>query len=187
MAGIDEAGRGPLAGPVVAACVVLPERRSRRLAGLDDSKRLSERRREHLFGAVLEVARASGVGSASPEEIDALNILQATRLAMRRALEAAVRALAPAQPGLVVVDGNVPIATWLPQRTLVGGDRRSLTVAAASVLAKVTRDRQMVELDTRHPGYGFSEHKGYPTARHREALRELGPCPIHRRSFRLLP
>ena len=186
VAGIDEAGRGPLAGPVVAAAVVLPAGADAMLPGLDDSKRLTPARREALFDRIGEVARASAVASASRAEIDEHNILQATRLAMRRALEEVRRALAPATLQLVVVDGVTPIDTSLPQRTLVRGDARSLHVAAASVLAKVTRDRVMVALDEQYPGYGFAAHKGYPTRAHREAIRLLGPCPVHRMSFRLV-
>lgn len=186
LAGIDEAGRGPLAGPVVAACVVLPDEAADALPGLDDSKRLTASARERLYDLVLGVARAAAVAAASHSEIDELNILQATRLAMRRALEAVVRTLAPEAPDLVLVDGNRPIETELPQRTIVRGDGRSLHIAAASVLAKVSRDRTLAELDERYPGYGFAAHKGYPTKAHRDAIRRLGPCAVHRRSFRLL-
>ncbi len=167
--------------------MVLPDGFGDALAGLDDSKRLTPAARERLFGVVRGVARAAAIASASPAEIDDLNVLQATRLAMVRALDDVLAVLAPAVPDLVLVDGITPIETALPQRTVVRGDRRSLHVAAASVLAKVARDRTMAELAERYPGYGFERHKGYPTRQHREALRELGPCAEHRRSFRLLP
>lgn len=178
VAGVDEAGRGPLAGPVTAACVVLPSRVPRALTGLTDSKQLSESQREHYFELLQGLAIAIGVGNASPREIDAINILQATFLAMRRAL-AAIEA-----PEHVLVDGNlrIPELDW-PQQAIVGGDGCSLSIAAASVIAKVTRDRAMVALDAQHPGYGFAKHKGYGTAAHREALERLGPCPEHRESF----
>ncbi len=184
VAGLDEAGRGPLAGPVVAACVVLPPGTDRRtLRGLDDSKRLSQDHRERLFDRIRDVALAAVTASASRAEIDEINILQASLLAMRRALEGAVGLV---RPDLVAVDGRHPVATRLPQRAFVRGDGRSRNIAAASILAKVERDRTMVELDVLHPGYGFARHKGYPTAAHREAIRRLGPCPEHRTSFRLL-
>lgn len=186
LAGLDEAGRGPLAGPVVAGCVVLPAELPPQLAGLDDSKRLSAARRELLYDHIIETALATGVALACREEIDRINILQATRLAMSRALEQAVTALAPLSPQLVLTDGKVPVATSLPQETLIGGDHRSFNIAAASILAKVSRDRMMRELERQYPGYGFAQHKGYPTAQHRAALRKLGPTPVHRRSFRLL-
>lgn len=180
IAGIDEAGRGPLAGPVVAACVVLPEAP---LAGLDDSKRLSARRRHQLEARILEVAVASAVASASPSEIDEINILQATRLAMARALKEVLDTLAQ-PPSLIVIDGNVRIAAPVEVWPVVKGDQKSVNVAAASILAKEHRDRIMVALDGEFPGYGFAQHKGYPTVAHRRALAELGPTPSHRRSFR---
>lgn len=176
--GVDEAGRGPLAGPVVAACVVLPEAPLPALDGLTDSKALSEARREHYFALLPEVALAIGVGSASPAEIDEINILQATFLAMRRAVEAAGALDA------LLVDGNKTIPRLvLPQRAIVKGDAKSLAIAAASVVAKVTRDRELLVLDGLHPGYGLARHKGYPTAAHRDAVRRLGPSPAHRASF----
>ncbi|HEY9721019.1 MAG TPA: ribonuclease HII [Oscillatoriaceae cyanobacterium] len=178
VAGVDEAGRGPLAGPVTAACVVLPKRVPRALDGLTDSKKLSEARREHYFALLQEVALAIGVGRASAEEIDRINILQATFVAMRRALDAI------ATPEHVLVDGNllIPELEW-PQQAIIGGDGLSLSIAAASVIAKVTRDREMHALDAQYPGYGFARHKGYGTPAHREALDRLGPCHEHRRSF----
>lgn len=175
-AGVDEAGRGPLAGEVVAAAVILDP--ARPIPGLDDSKRLSERRRLECHRRILDGARAWAVGRATVEEIDRLNILRATLLAMHRA----VAALAPA-PAFVRVDGDrCPDWPW-PSRAVVGGDRTVPAIAAASVVAKVERDRGMRELDRRHPGYGFARHKGYPTAMHLKALDALGPCPAHRRSF----
>lgn len=178
VAGVDEAGRGPLAGPVVAACVILPQRTPRALKGLTDSKQLSAAKREQYALALRECAVAIGVGRAEPEEIDEINILQATFLAMRRAI-----AQVPDAQSLLV-DGNLAIPGLpLPQRALVGGDGASLAIAAASVVAKVTRDAWMVELDARHPEYGFARHKGYGTKAHYEALASVGPCPHHRRSF----
>lgn len=185
--GIDEAGRGPLAGPVVAAAVVLPPAVAcaPTLARLDDSKRLSEGDRMRLFRALVQLRPAFGIGRASPAEIDALNILEATRLAMRRALAQCVRRLG--QPaGTVLVDGNLPIpGLTCTQHALVGGDGRAWCIAAASVLAKVARDRALVAADLRFPGYGFARHKGYGTAAHCRALAQLGPSPIHRLTFRL--
>lgn len=187
VAGLDEAGRGPLAGPVVAACVILPPGTDRRhLRGLDDSKRVGQADRERLYDRITAVALASAVASASQAEIDELNILQASLLAMARALRRAM-ALSCAPADLVAVDGRQVISCDLPVRAYVKGDSRSRNIAAASILAKVTRDRLMTELDATYPGYGFARHKGYPTAAHRHALRRLGPCPEHRRSFRLLP
>lgn len=178
--GLDEAGRGPLAGPVVAAAVVLPPRAERRLKGLGDSKSLSPFERARLAPAICEVALGWALGVAEPEEIDRLNILQASLLAMARAVEAL-----PLCPDLLLVDGNQPVRSLaLPQQTLVKGDARSFCVAAASIVAKEHRDALMRELGARHPGYGFEEHAGYPTQAHREALCRLGPCPIHRRTFR---
>jgi ribonuclease HII len=177
VAGVDEAGRGPLAGPVVAAAVVLEP--GRMPAGLDDSKKLGARTRERLFAELMAVAEV-GIGTASVEEIDSLNILRAAHLAMERALAA----LAPS-PDLALVDGNLlPRALPCPGRALVGGDARCLSIAAASVVAKVTRDRIMVDLAQQHPGYGWERNMGYPSAAHRAALARLGPTPHHRRSFR---
>jgi len=175
--GLDEAGRGPLAGPVVAAAVVLEPGEA--IPGLDDSKRLSARARARLEPAIKAAARDWSVAVASPAEIDALNILQASLLAMTRAVEGL-----RARPDFLLVDGNRPVPTPIPQQTIVGGDGLSLAVAAASVLAKEHRDALMEDYAGVYPEYGFHLHKGYPTAEHREALRRLGPCPIHRRSFR---
>jgi ribonuclease HII len=178
VAGVDEAGRGPLAGPVVAAAVVLPSLRE--IEGLADSKALSPSRRAALDELVRAHARAWAIGIASPEEVDHLNILQATFLAMRRA----VRSL-PRLPELCLVDGNLPIPhLGLPQRTMVNGDASEPCISAASVLAKVWRDRLMEQQDRLYPGYGFAGHKGYCCPAHLDALARLGPSPIHRRSFR---
>jgi ribonuclease HII len=183
--GIDEAGRGPLAGFVVAAAVVLPIEwaTSAEFAGLNDSKKLTEACRTRLFAALLAARPPIGIGRASPSEIDTHNILGATRLAMRRALDQCERRLGrPA--GLVLVDGNLPLPGLnSPQHALVGGDGRAWCIAAASVIAKVVRDRQMVAADLRYPGYAFARHKGYGTRAHLQALSRLGPSPIHRASF----
>ncbi len=181
VAGVDEAGRGPLAGPVVAAAVVLDPHRPPP-PGLDDSKRLSAARRHTLNDYVRAHALSWGVRFVSPSRVDEINILQATLEAMAGALAGLA-----CEPDLVLVDGNVLVPGVDRQRCLVRGDRRSHNIAAASVLAKVARDRAMVELGARYPGYGFERHMGYPTAAHRAAIRRLGPCPAHRRSFRLLP
>lgn len=176
IAGVDEAGRGPLAGPVYAAAVILDPEWT--IAGLGDSKKLSPARRDALELEIQDRALAWAVAFASAEEIDALNILQASLLAMRRA----VTALEP-QPQRVLVDGNRLTDFGCEARAIVGGDGLIPAIGAASILAKVARDRQMRELDLLYPGYGFAAHKGYPTAAHREALDRLGPCPEHRRSF----
>ena len=181
--GTDEAGRGPLAGPVYAAAVILP--RGEIIEGLNDSKKLSEKKREALFESIISRAAAYCIASADNTEIDSLNILNAALLAMRRAVEGLKLA-----PDMVLVDGNrdpkpVYDSHPVPSRTVVKGDSLSANIAAASILAKVSRDRVMLEMDALYPGYGFAQHKGYPTAAHYEALKKLGPCPIHRRSFRL--
>ena len=175
--GVDEAGRGPLAGPVCAAAVILPP--DLELEGLNDSKKLSEKRREALYPLICEQALAYGIAFASEQEIDELNILQATFLAMRRAVGQLGLKL-----DLALVDGNrEPDFGDIPVRTIIKGDSRSANIAAASILAKVTRDRFMLEQDAVYPQYGFAVHKGYGTQKHYAALREFGPCPIHRRSF----
>jgi ribonuclease HII len=176
VAGVDEAGRGPLAGDVVAAAVILDP--ARPIAGLKDSKKLSERAREAAFVRILESALCYSLGRASPTEIDALNILQASLLAMRRAVEGLAL-----PPGFVYVDGLYCPLWSFPSSAVVQGDSRVDCIAAASILAKVTRDREMLALDALHPGYGFALHKGYPTAAHRQALERLGPSPVHRASF----
>ena len=174
--GVDEAGRGPLAGPVYAAAVILPPVTV--IPGLDDSKKLTEKKREELFPVICEQAIAYGIGFADEKEIDEINILQATFLAMRRAVEQL-----SVKPELALVDGNRDPVLGLPARTVVKGDSLSANIAAASVLAKVTRDRYMLELAKQYPEYGFEIHKGYGTKRHYEALRAFGPCPAHRRTF----
>lgn len=173
--GIDEAGRGPWAGPVVAAAVVLDA--ARIPVGLNDSKKLNEAKREALFDPIMAVAQV-GVGIVDAARIDETNILAATLQAMAEA----VAQLWPS-PTLALVDGNRPPRISIPVRTIVGGDAKCLSIAAASIIAKVTRDRMMRELDLTYPGYGFSGHKGYGTAAHQAALQRLGPCPIHRMSF----
>lgn len=178
--GVDEAGRGPLAGPVVAAVVVLS--RTQRIDGVRDSKQLSAKRREALFDVIRRDALGWAIGRADVAEIDNLNILHATMLAMRRAVEGLAVA-----PGRLRIDGNR--APEIPRfrgeaETVIGGDRHCPAIAAASILAKVTRDRDMLALDEAYPEYGFARHKGYPTARHRDALARFGPCPAHRQSFR---
>ena len=176
VAGVDEAGRGPLAGPVVAAAVVLSP--DTYIAGLDDSKCLDARAREALDAVIRRVAVDVGVGVASVDEIDRLNIFHAAQLAMRRAIGALSQ-----PPGYLIVDGLRLRDIDIPQLALPGGDRRSNSVAAASIVAKVYRDRLMDELDQRYPQYGFARHKGYATSEHRRALELYGPCPEHRRSF----
>jgi len=174
--GVDEVGRGPLAGPVVAAAVILDPRRP--VVGLADSKKLSERRREYLYDEIRDRALAWSVGRAEVAEIDALNILQASLLAMQRA----VVGLQPV-PGQALVDGNRLPQLPCPARAVVGGDACEPCISAASILAKVVRDREMAALDERYPGYGLARHKGYPTRAHLQALQSLGVSEIHRRSF----
>lgn len=176
VAGVDEAGRGPLAGPVVAAAVILhPERP---IAGLDDSKKLNEQTRDALFPLIRERALAWSIIAISPSEIDRINILQATLLGMKRAVES----LDP-KPSLALVDGNRPPELPCEVRTIVGGDALEPAISAASILAKVSRDRLMLEMHERYPEYGFDRHKGYPTSAHMRVLEDIGPCEIHRRSF----
>ncbi|MFZ5722583.1 MAG: ribonuclease HII [Pseudomonadota bacterium] len=176
LAGVDEAGRGPLAGPVTAAAVILDP--ARPIAGLDDSKKLSEKKRDALEPLIRERALAFCVARAEVHEIDDINILQATLLAMRRA----VAGLAVAAQA-VVVDGNKVTDFGVPAEAVVGGDARVPAISAASILAKVARDREMTALDAQFPGYGFAQHKGYGTAAHLAALARLGPSPQHRRTF----
>lgn len=176
-AGVDEAGRGPLAGPVVVAAVILDP--ARPIAGLDDSKKLSEKRREALYPQIAERALAHCVVIVEAQEIDRLNIFQATMVGMRRA----VAGLAPAAHEALVDGNRLPRELPCPGRAIVGGDALEPAISAASILAKVTRDRLMVALDAVHPGYGFALHKGYPTPAHLAALQRLGPCAQHRRSF----
>lgn len=174
--GVDEAGRGPLSGPVVAAACILPE--GLYIEGLDDSKKLSPKKRDLLFDTIRENAIGYAIASASAAEIDEINILNATMLAMRRAVEA----LSPAAD-FALIDGNVSRGFAIPTRTVIKGDAISASIAAASILAKVTRDRICLEDDLKYPEYQFAKHKGYSTALHMEILRKIGPSPIHRRSF----
>lgn len=176
LCGVDEAGRGPLAGPVCAAAVILP--RGLVIEGLNDSKKLTEKKREALFEPIREQAIACGVAFASVEEIEELNILNATFLAMNRAIEQ----LSPA-PALALIDGNRDSGIRCPSRCVVKGDAKCADIAAASVLAKVTRDRYMLRMAEQYPQYHFEQHKGYGTKLHYDALRAYGPSPIHRMSF----
>ena len=176
--GIDEAGRGPLAGPVVAGAVILPE--GCRILYLNDSKKLSEKRREELFSEIKEKAVSWAIGVVSPEEIDEINILKATYKAMRQAFEK----LSPVPQVLLNDAVTIPgLSPALVQVPIIKGDAKSVSIAAASILAKVTRDHMMAEYDKLYPEYGFAKHKGYGTAAHIATVREHGPCPIHRRSF----
>ena len=174
--GIDEAGRGPLAGPVCAAAVILPQ--GLEIPGLTDSKKLSDKKRQELFPVIMEQAIAYGIGFASHEEIDEINILQATFLAMQRAMDQL-----NVKPDLALIDGNRQKDFGLPVKTVVKGDSLSANIAAASVLAKVTRDNVMEELANKYPEYGFEIHKGYGTKAHYEALRAYGASEVHRMSF----
>lgn len=177
VAGVDEAGRGPLAGPVVAAAVVLPA--SPQLEGLTDSKKLSAAKREAFFEQIQEQALGFGIGIVEHDVIDEINILQASRRAMKIAVEQL-----PRPPDLLLIDGIHTIDRNEEQWTLIEGDSKSQSIAAASVLAKVTRDRLMQEYHKHYPEYGFDRHKGYPTAQHKASIRQHGPCPIHRKTFR---
>ena len=174
--GVDEAGRGPLAGPVSAAAVILPE--GSVITGLDDSKKLTEKKREAMYDVIREKAVAYGIAFATVEEIEELNILSAALLAMERA----IKQLSPA-PELALIDGNTAKGITVPARAVVGGDGKCACIAAASVLAKVTRDRYMRELALKYPQYGFEKHKGYGTKAHYAAVDEYGLCPEHRPSF----
>lgn len=174
--GVDEAGRGPLAGPVVAAACILPV--DCVIEGLNDSKKLSEKKREALFDEIIEKAIAYSIASASNEEIDELNILNATMVAMARAI---MGLQVPADYALV--DGNCVRNFPVPAMTVIKGDAKSPSIAAASILAKVTRDRICMEMDALYPEYNFAKHKGYPTKLHRDLVMEFGPCPLHRRTF----
>ena len=176
LCGVDEAGRGPLAGPVCAAAVRLP--RGLVIEGLNDSKKLTEKKREALYDVICEKAESFGIAFASVEEIEELNILGATMLAMNRA----IAQIAPA-PEMALIDGNRSSGIEVPARCVVKGDATCADIAAASILAKVTRDRLMLKLAEEYPHYGFEQHKGYGTAAHYAALREFGPSPVHRPSF----
>ena len=174
VAGIDEVGRGPLAGNVVTACVVMPSEPI--LPWIDDSKKLSEARREKVYQEILDIALYVGIGEVSPEEIDRINILEATKKAMRDAA-----AQVPAD--IFLIDAVTGLGLNGQEVPIIKGDATSYAIAAASIVAKVTRDRQMIELDKQYPGYGFARNKGYGTPEHVAALKEMGPCPAHRRSF----
>ena len=174
--GIDEAGRGPLAGPVFAAAVILPEGLEN--LGINDSKKLTEKKRDQLFDVIKEKAIAYSIASASEKEIDGINILNATFLAMRRAVEGL-----SVRPEIALVDGNRKPGTGIEEITLVKGDAKSISIAAASILAKVSRDRYLLELDKQYPQYQFAKHKGYPTALHYEMIKQYGISPVHRLSF----
>lgn len=176
LCGVDEAGRGPLAGPVCAAAVILP--RGLEIPGLNDSKKLSEKRREALYDVIISSAVAYGIAFADVEEIERLNILHATFLAMNRAI-----AQLSVRPELALIDGNRDSDIEVPSRCIVKGDSRCADIAAASILAKVTRDRCMIKMAEQYPQYGFEQHKGYGTKQHYAALREYGATPIHRMSF----
>lgn len=177
IAGVDEAGRGPLCGPVCAAAVVLPSDVC--IDGINDSKKLTEKKREALFDVITETAVSYGIAFATVEEIEEMNILNATFLAMNRAI-----AQLTVMPDMVLVDGNrTPNGLLLPSRTVIKGDSLSASIGAASILAKVSRDRLLMEMDAQYPQYGFAKHKGYGTAAHYEALRQYGPSPVHRMSF----
>ena len=177
IAGIDEAGRGPLAGPVVSAAVVLPENFN--VPGINDSKKLSEKKRDTLFPLIKENVLSFGIGIADHIEIDRINILQASLLSMKRAVEALSLV-----PDYLLIDGKFTIDSPIDQQAVVKGDARSLSIAAASILAKVTRDQIMADLAVKYPVYGFQRHKGYPTRAHKQAIVDHGPCPVHRKSFR---
>ena len=174
--GCDESGRGPLCGPVVAAAVILP--RDCEIEGLNDSKKLTEKKREALFEVIKEKAVAYAIAEASPAEIDEINILNASMLAMRRAVEAL-----PHPADFALIDGNCSRGFTIPTETVVKGDAKSASIAAASILAKVTRDRECIELDREYPEYGIAKHKGYPTKDHMDAVRTHGVAPIYRKTF----
>ncbi len=173
-AGMDEVGRGPFAGNVVTACIILPE--APLINGIDDSKKLSEKRREALYEQIMSVALAVGIGQVGPEEIDRINILEATKKAMEQAAE-------QVHADVFLIDAVSGLHLQGEQVSVIKGDAKSYLIAAASIVAKVTRDRQMAEMDRLYPAYGFARNKGYGTREHIEALKRFGPCPIHRRSF----
>ena len=177
VAGTDEAGRGPLAGPVVASCVILPAPDEYLINGLNDSKLLSEKKRENLFQLIQEHAQV-GIGVISEKTIDKINIYQATRLAMKTAFENL-----PVLPNYLLIDGPLKLDIRCPSKSIIKGDRKSASIAAASIIAKVTRDRLMKQYDEQYPQYNFKQHKGYATKRHKHSIEQFGPCPIHRRSF----
>ena len=177
IAGIDEAGRGPLAGPVVSAAVIIPM--SLQIPGVSDSKKLSPRQREYLYEKIYDFAVSVGIGIVDPFEIDRINILQAALLSMAMAVENLVP-----QPDCLLIDGTFLISSALPQEAIPKGDALSVSIAAASIVAKVTRDRLMERYHQDYPQFGFSKHKGYPTRAHKDAIEKFGCCPIHRRSFK---
>ncbi|QMU56692.1 MAG: ribonuclease HII [Candidatus Mycalebacterium zealandia] len=177
-AGVDEAGRGPIAGPVVAAAAILPEEFC--LPEVDDSKKLSQARREMIFSSLSDSGVVYATGTADPREIDEINILRATIKAMERAVAAL-----KVSPDFLLIDGNTETSLPLKQRAIVGGDGKCMSIAVASIIAKVTRDGMMKDLHNRYPLYNFSRHKGYPTREHRELVETHGPCPEHRKSFKL--
>jgi len=174
--GCDEAGRGPLAGPVVAAACILPD--GIRIEGLDDSKKLTEKKREKLFDEIKEKAVSYCIAFSTPEEIDEINILEASLLAMRRAIDGL-----SIKPDMALIDGNIDRGFQVPAKAVIGGDATSQSIAAASILAKVERDRLCLQLDKQYPQYNLKKHKGYPTKEHKLAVFEYGPSPIHRKSF----
>lgn len=177
VAGIDEAGRGPLAGPVVSAAVILPDYHP--ISGIADSKKLTPKKRAYLYEKIYDTALSVGIGIVDPLEIDRINILQAALLSMSMATQN----LSP-QPDFLLIDGTFMISSTLSQKPIPKGDARSVSIAAASIVAKVTRDRLMERYHQDYPQFGFSKHKGYPTKAHKEAIRKFGCCPIHRRSFK---
>ncbi len=179
IAGIDEAGRGPLAGPVVAAAVILP--RDHILPEIDDSKAMTDKKRRKIFDWICDKAKAIGVGVVWQNEIDRINILNATMKTMRLAT-----ADLDIKPNFILIDGNRTPDLEIPSKAIVGGDGKSFSIAAASIIAKVTRDDIMIELCSQYPRYNFAQNKGYPTQKHREAIKRYGPCPFHRHSFRLV-
>lgn len=174
--GVDEAGRGPLCGPVVAAACILPQ--GLHIDGLNDSKKLTEKKREKLFDVICESAIAYSIAQANVEEINSMNILEADLLAMRRAVDGL-----SLKPDLALIDGNIARDFQISAIPVIKGDALSMNIAAASILAKVTRDRMCIELDRQYPEYGIAKHKGYGTKQHMDALRAYGPCPIHRKQF----
>ena len=176
IAGVDEVGRGPLAGPVVTAAVILPEDFD--VLGVDDSKKLSPKKREELYELIMERAIAVSIGRREPEDIDRINILEATKEAMADAVLGL-----PVKPDHLLIDAVKLSGLKIPQTSIIKGDARSVSIAAASIIAKVTRDREMVEMDEKYPGYSFASNKGYGTKAHYDGLSKLGPCPIHRKTF----
>lgn len=176
-AGVDEAGRGPLAGPVVAAAVILDK--SKEIKGLNDSKKLSQKRRDELFDRIINDSLTFGIGIVDNLQIDKINILQAALKAMEIAVDNLNQT-----PDFIFIDGNQKISLELPQRSITKGDSKCASIAAASIIAKVTRDRIMAEYDSKFPNYNFLKHKGYPTKNHYEMIKKFGPCPIHRKTFK---